>query len=241
MRKVSDYLLWLEPVLKSIAVQCSFQTDPNLHEILGHKKLIFVINHSTPLSWLPAICLLTVKVNEAGGGDRVPRGIVDNWFYTNPFGIFIAEYLSQTARPQSAKEIIESFSQAEQADLVLFPEGANTFFGDPKEIQPFRSPRFVEIAKQTQTPLFLAVHKGSENWSVPLQVPKEYAEKIAPLTKFFGPKLLAGALLNFPMPLQKISHFQMQGELYQLGDGSIEEEAEKVRQRMSDMLNSFGS
>jgi hypothetical protein len=237
MRRVSDYLLWLEPILKSATQEVALNCKPSLDEILSNKKLIFVINHSTPLSWLPAICLLAVKIAEAGGAARIPKGIVDKWFYTNPFGLFIAEYLSQTTRPQNSKEIIDSFSQAEQADLVLFPEGANTFFGNPSEIQAFRSPKFVEIARQTGVPILLAVHKGSENWSIPLQVPQQYAEKIAPFTKFFGPKLLAGALLNFPLPVQKIPLFSMTCELYHSDPTlSVAEEAEKIRLKMSAML-----
>jgi hypothetical protein len=198
------------------------------------------------------MALLALKVIDAGGGERRPRGVVDRWFYTNPFTKILAEYLSQSDHAQTFEELVESFGSSEKTDLVIFPEGAYTFFGGVHDVQKFRSNRFVEIAIRCEAPILIVAHKGSEGWSLPLQLPTEWGNFILPFSKFFGEKLLKAEPLNVPLMPQKMDLFSMSCELYwpslktadlaQEEDArrqQIEAEGQKIKTRMNEMLKSL--
>lgn len=249
MRNLFHFQTWLDPILQTICSKTEFICEPSLEEILKNKKLVVCLNHATPLSWLPAVSFLCQKVIESGGGARIPRGILDKWFYQNPMTQAIAQYFSQSQFPQSFNEIIADFLGAEQADLIIFPEGANTFFGNVTEIQEFRSPRFIEIAILTKSPILLAVHAGSEGWSLPVSVPEQFVQMAIPFAKFFGQKLLQNSILNLPLPFSKIPNFKMKCEVYSVllkeedlsSDPAIrrkqlEVEASLIQERMKQIL-----
>lgn len=253
MRTLADYQEFLQALLKSFAHETNFKSQPDLKTIIeNNTRLVAVVNHATPLSWVPAMSLLALKVIEVGGGHRIPRGIVDKWFYANPFTKVIAEYLTQSDHPQTFDELVESFGNSENTDLVIFPEGAYTFFGGVDKVQQFRSNRFIEIAIRCQSPMLLVAHKGSENWSLPLQLPTEWGNYVLPFSKFFGEKLMRSEPLNVPLMPQKMNIFAMTCEIYtpdlKLADLSndievrkqqLETEGHKVMVKMNQMLQSL--
>lgn len=250
MRQLQDYQPFLSALLRSMVNELEFDEVDSLKDCLRNPRLVTVMNHSTPLSWIPPICWLTEKVCEAGGGARYPRGVVDRFFYGNPLTRPIAEYVSQSDHPQSFEDILESFQHADQTDLVVFPEGALTFFGDVNKIQKFRSPRFLEIAIRAKAPLLLAVHRGSESWNMPLTLPFELVNLVGTYSKFFGEKLKEEQTINLPLRLSKIPRFAMKTKLYvpELYEADLsadpherraqlEVETEKLRQIMQDLFD----
>jgi len=249
MRCLSQYAEFLNAVLLSVVEQTEFHCKPALSEIVQLPRMIVIMNHATPLSWIPAISLMTREFDNAGGGDRKPLGVADRWLFSNPITRPLAEYLTQSDRYLSFEELIDKFQNSERTDLALMPEGANTFFGNVYEVQKFRSPKFIEIAIRTESPILVVVHKGSEHWSLPIQFPLEIAKLILPYSKFFGEKLMKSEALNLPVFLQKIPKFSMSCELYRPGlkpedlstDPSekrqqLEIEGEKIRHRMNELL-----
>ncbi|PIS11720.1 MAG: hypothetical protein COT73_02515 [Bdellovibrio sp. CG10_big_fil_rev_8_21_14_0_10_47_8] len=249
MRTLSDYSDFLEALIKSLAHETSFSCTPDLSALIEQPRLIAVVNHATPLSWMPAMCTLALEVMKAGGGDRCPRGVVDKWFYTNPVTKTIAEYLTQSDQHMNFDDLVRNFQDSQKTDLIIFPEGAHAMFGDVGEIRTFRSHRFIEISLRTQSPILLAVHRGSEGWSVPLHIPPEWSAWIRPFSKFFGEHLPSMQSLNFPMIPEKMGHFSMTCELYEPGitlqdlsediverKAQLATEAEHIRQRMSEIL-----
>lgn len=252
MRTLSDYKEFLDALLKALAHETHFESTPVLSNIIQNPRLLVIINHSTPLSWIPAMSLLALKVIEAGGHDRTPRGVVDRWFYTNPITKILAEYLSQSDRPLNFEELVEHFKNADKTDLVIFPEGAYTFFGGVHEVQRFRSDRFVEIALKCDAPILIVTHKGSESWSLPLILPHDWGNFILPFSEFFGKKILASEPLNVPLFPQKMNLFSMKCELYQpqlrLEDLSenleirrkqIESESLRIKEKMNSLLETI--
>lgn len=253
MRTLADYAEFLQALIKSFAHQTEFKSHPDLEKIIQENtRLVAVVNHATPLSWVPAMAMLALKVIEVGGGNRVPRGIVDRWFYTNPFTKVIAEYLTQSDHPQTFDELVQSFGNSQNTDLVIFPEGAYTFFGGVDKVQQFRSNRFIEISIRCQAPMLLVAHKGSEGWSLPLQLPTEWGNFVLPFSKFFGEKLIQSEPLNVPLMPQKMDVFAMTCELYypdlKLTDLSsdietrkqqLESEGQKIMAKMNHMLASL--
>jgi hypothetical protein len=249
MRTLKEYQPLLSSLLRLMVEEVDFKSDVPLRSLLKNPRLVVIINHSTPISWLPAVCLLTEKVCRAGGGRRTPRGVIDKFFYKFALLKTLAEYISQSDHPQSFDELLSSFKESEQTDLVVFPEGALTFFGDLDQVQPFRSPRFVELAIRAKAPILLVVHQGSEDWNFPFPVPSELTTWVQMISPFFGQKLKEENKINLPIKLRKIPKYRMRLKLYSpalyeadLSENSLEckaqisEEAEKIREIMQEMF-----
>ncbi|MEZ0392302.1 MAG: hypothetical protein ACAH59_08815 [Pseudobdellovibrionaceae bacterium] len=249
MKSLSEYTDLIEALRQSFVPQLDFHASPDLDTILDHPRLIVVMNHSTPLSWLPAITALSYEMVRGGYSSRVVRGVMDRWFYNNPLTKKLAEFITQLDRPQSFDELLNNFEQNHPHDMIIFPEGANTFFGDPNEIQEFRSNRFLELAIRSKTPLLLAVHKGSESWSFSLPVAKEWGNFLKPYSKFFSHKISHWQSVNLPVWPHRLEHFSMSCELYlpslkeeDLSSDrdekkiQLDREGQLVRKRMSELL-----
>ena len=162
--------------------------------------------------------------------------VMDRFFYSVPGLRAVAKYVAQTDRPLSFKELVQHFEKLKTADLVVFPEGSNCFFGDPSELQPFRSHRFVEIGILTKTPLLLCVHRGSEKWGKSWKLPMALATSLGSLFGSNGvSRLTASGRLTIPMWPAKMDRFSMRCELYQ-PEGDPITESEKVHARMQEML-----
>lgn len=251
-KTVKDYSDFMKALLPSLAENTHFTSEPPLEDILRNPRMVVVINHATPLSWIPSMALLATEYAKAGGGDRIPRGIADKWFYSNPFTKVIAEYITQSSEPQNFEQLVETFMTADKADLVIMPEGANAFFGRVDKVQEFRSARFVEIAIKAKAPILIVAHKGSESWSIPLELPKSVAEMVKPFSKFFGEKLEQMEGFNLPLIPKKMRKFSMACRLYAPAlyesdlspidsekRAQLEQEAELIRELMNDMIDSL--
>lgn len=251
MRKLKDYQPLLSSLLRLMVEDIDFKSEIPLKSILKNPRLVVVMNHSTAISWLPPVCLLTEKVCRAGGGRRTPRGIIDKFFYKHPILRTLAEYISQSDKPQTFDELLEDFQESDQTDLVVFPEGAMTFFGDLNEIQPFRSPRFVEIAIRAKAPILLAVHRGTEDWNFPFPIPADLIGLVQMVSPFFGQKFSQEKSVNLPLKLKKVRRFRMRLKLYlpslyeaDLAENphqrrvQMQEEADKIRELMQEMFQS---
>ena len=254
MRELREYEPLLKALNASICEKTELLTEISLKQIIKQPRLVVAFNHATAISWVPAIALLTEKIVEAGGGDRIPIGVVDKFFYSNPITQGIAEYITQSKVPLGFDELLESFRNKEKTDLVIFPEGAQTFFGETDKIQDFRSPRFIELAIRAQAPVLLAVHRGSEAWNMPLQLPQEWGTWLLPFSSFFGKKLLQSGLVNLPFRLRKIPRFSMRLHLYSpalfesdLAENETErrhqlqEEADRVKALMQELWEDLPS
>jgi hypothetical protein len=213
-RTLSDSIEFLTAIHKTFVKNYSFQSNPDLREIINEPRTIIVTNHATPLSWIPVMTTLSLEFYQSGGGHRTPRGIVDRWFYSNPFTQPIAEFLTQSDRPLNFDQIIESFVHSTATDLVISPEGANTFFGNVHEVQEFRSHRYLEIAVRAQCPILLVSHKGSESWCLPIALPKEVTPFVKVFSDFFGTRLEQFGKINLPLPPHQIESFKVKCQLY---------------------------
>jgi hypothetical protein len=254
MRKLADYEPVISQVMRLCAKETRFECEPPLAEVLAeYPQLMVAMMHATPLSWLPSISLLALETASRGGRQRSPMGVMDNFFFHLPGLREVARYLSQSDKPLSYHELSARFRDAGDIDLVLFPEGSNCFFGPPDEIQEFRSPKFVELAIETETPLLLGVHTGSENWAKTLPIPQLWIDKLDLLpafaSSFLEKRLRQSGLLTLPVLPLPMERFTMKCELYkptltkvQLATdlderrSQIRAEALLVRDRMRAML-----
>lgn len=261
MKMLADYESILRQVRRLIAESTVFQSKPSLDEIFAnHPRTIVALSHGTPLGWLPSIAVLGLEALSSGGHSRRPLGVMDNFFFHVPMIRELAHWITQAERPLSYQDISERFRSQEGIDLVLFPEGSNCFFGPPEEIQDFRSPRFIELALETNSPILIGVHRGSENWSATLPVPEVFLSKVNLLPEavanFLEKRLRKTGLFTLPLIPRPMEQFEMRCELYQptltydelsadpqRRREQLRVEGEFVRNRMSEMrkeiLNSF--
>lgn len=255
MRRLNEYETVTSRLLGILARSTKFESQPSLDRILAENpKLLVVFNHGTPLSWLPAACLLTSHVCARGGGHRKPFAVMDRFFYSVPLLQSLAKYISQTERPLRFPELIEAFQKMEAGDLVVFPEGSNCFFGPGDVLQPFRSNRFIEIAIEAKVPILICVHRGSEHWAKTVSVaPWLYLslQRIlggTVIDRFFQGRLEKSGQVTIPLLPTPIDCFEMRAKLHQpstwilpsSGDERTERiasEARLVYEKMTDMLS----
>ncbi len=251
-------LKFFEPILSGILQRLvkhtRFRSQPGLAEILeSHPRLVVVFNHSSPLSWLPAIALLTAHACAKGGGARRPTGVMDRFFFAVPGLRVLAHQLTQSDHPLGFHELIAKFKTSVGTDIIIFPEGSNCFFGHPDKVQPFRSPRFVELAIRSETPILLCAHRGSESWAKVVNVDPSWITKIDLLPKavahFLTDRIRETGLFAIPMWPKTLDHFEMMCEVYHpalslkdlsddpaVADEQIRAEAELVHAKFESML-----
>jgi hypothetical protein len=254
MRTLAQYEPLLSQVMRVIARETHFTCRPGLGELLSNNsRLVIVLSHSTPLSWLPSASLLALHACARGGRERTPMGVMDNFFFNVPGLKELAKFLTQSEKSLSYQELSDRFETKGDIDLVLFPEGSNCFFGKPDEIQEFRSPKFVDLAIRTSSPILIGVHKGSESWAKALEVPKDVFSSLKMLPNilydFAEKRIRKTGLFTLPVLPLPMAKFEMLCELYyptlkveDLSDdvevrfSQIKAEAEKVRERMRELL-----
>lgn len=218
-RPLSFYEPLLSSFLNSFVRSTRFRAKPGLAEVLAAEpRLIVVLNHAAPLSWLPAVALLTANACSRGGGSRRPTGVFDKFFFAVPGLRVLAGLASQSDHALSFDELVDVFGRASGTDIVIFPEGSNCFFGPSSEMQPFRSPRFIELAVRTGAPLLLCAHRGSESWGVSVPVAPEVASLSSLLpsfaSSFLSSRLKSSGTFTLPGLPRPLEHFEMLCELY---------------------------
>lgn len=255
LKNIEDYRPILEKVFHQIIHNYAFDSQDVLLDISQKKeKVITIMNHSTPLSWLPAACVMAEQFCRAGGGSRVPIAVMHKFFFDFPLLKPLGKYFTQFNQVLSFDEVLKKFQANECTDLAIFPEGSNCFFGEGHVVQPFRSPRFVEIALRAKAPILLAAHHGSENWAKSLRIQREKIPFMAYLPGWVNEKIERGGHFTLPLWPRPIEDFRMKCEIYEpelkLEDLSghrrerldqLWQEAERVRHRMQEMVDSLAS
>jgi hypothetical protein len=245
-----DYRSILETVFSWVVQESSFECRPGLDRILRENDhLVILFSHASPLSWVPAACLMAREADNAGGGDRTPMGVMDRLFFQIPFVRALAHFITQSEKPLNFEELVAHFRRLDRTDLVIFPEGSNCFFGPPDEIQEFRSPRMIEVAIRARAPVLIGVHRGSEAWAKKISLKEPALESLDILPSFLSRRLARTGVFALPVVPKKIPHFRMLCELYRPTlrpqdlsvnaeecRAQIAIESERVRTRMIELL-----
>lgn len=259
MRTLGDYEPLLSQIMLTIAKETRFRARPKFSEILAENpRLVIALSHASPLSWLPAIALLCAHATARGGRDRRPMGVMDRFFFSLPGLKQLAGHLTQSEKPLNFVELLQSFTNGDGTDLVVFPEGSNCFFGDPNVLQPFRSPRFVEIAIEAGVPILVCAHRGSEKWGKAVEIDSEWLKNLDYLPKFvfdfLEARLKKTGLFTLPLWPSPMEKFDMLCELVPLEmktedlskdpserRAQISKEADRIRAKMQELLDELDS
>jgi len=255
MRTIEDYARWTQLVKSYYFDQLTVSPDTDtLREILtDNPKLVFVLSHGAAASPSYVNIGLFDILLKHGGSDRRPMGVGWKHFYKIPgMGRFV-RYITQVDGPLDFDDFVKQFKNGEFSDLMIYPEGENCLYGNAVDIQPFMSPRFLEIAIRAKVPILLVVHYNTQHAVYPLKVNRNQAR----LVKFFAPKtgakLESSGLLSFPKFLAgKVPELKFCFQLYhprlKLKDlprnkasrrEKLSEEAEEVRGIMQGMVDTL--
>jgi len=253
MRTIEDYTRWTQLVKSFYFDQLTvFPDTDTVREILtDNPKLVVVLSHGAAASpGYVNIGMFDILLKH-GGADRRPMGVGWKHFYKIPVMRRFVSYVTNVDAPHDFDEFVKLFMKGEFSDLMVYPEGENCLYGNALDIQPFMSPRFLEIAIRAKVPILLVVHYGTQHAVYPLKVNHEQASWIKLLAPKTGAKLESSGLLSFPKFLAgKIPELKFSFQLYhpqlKLKDlpknkaarwEKLNEEAEEVRGIMQGMVD----
>lgn len=213
-----------------------------------YPKLVVAMNHGPMAGPLAGSVGMMNQYFKYGGEQRKPVVIAWRGFYRIPLIKHIVRYMSQVKNPPNLDGFAKRLTTGDATDIFVMPEGENCSFGNGLDIEPFLSPRFVELALKAQTPILIAVHIGSELWSNVIPVD----ERLNPLLKYLPNKsyqrIRETGQVNMSLTgLKKIPELKMYFKLYEptmtLADldkpdsfNRLQQESEAIRNQMQAMV-----
>ncbi|OUS32418.1 hypothetical protein A9Q99_01125 [Gammaproteobacteria bacterium 45_16_T64] len=176
MRTVDDFALNTQILKRFYTKNISLSPhSENLREIFeNNHKLVIALNHGPILAPGAVNVAIADLYLKHGGANRTPMGIIWKHFYKVPVIKKMVAYITQVEEAFNLDEFIDQFVEKDYNDLMVMPEGENCCFGDAITIQPFLSPRFIEIAVRAEVPILIAVHHGTHVLASPLEVSSKY-------------------------------------------------------------------
>ncbi|MDX1692286.1 MAG: hypothetical protein R3208_00900 [Ketobacteraceae bacterium] len=222
----------------------------DLSRILAtYPRLVVAMNHGPMAGPLAGSVGIMNQYYKSGGADRKPVIIAWRGFYKIPFIKHVVRYMSQVKTPPNLDGFVRRLTEGDATDLFVMPEGENCSFGNGLDIEPFLSPRFVELALKAGTPIMIAVHVGSERWSNIMPV----SERLDPILKYLPRKsyerIRESGQVNLNLTgLKKLPELKMYFKLYHpamtredLARNDCEQllarEADRIRELMQTMVD----
>jgi hypothetical protein len=143
--------------------------EPFRSAIEAHPKLIVVLAHGGPLSFLaPLLALLRITMGADPG--RHVLGTFHPAWWRLPLFRSAARHLTGSVDHFTFQQLERAIGGTDRLDYYALPEAEKCWFGDPVEIKPFRMHGFIELSVRHQVPMVLVVHEGTERWHRALDV-----------------------------------------------------------------------
>jgi len=227
-------------------------------QFASDQRALIVANHGPivgPLVWVSA---LFPRIVDLGFGHFTYSAIAHPIIRNIPIFSRIVGYESKDGRRLRIDDYVELLEQGRLNILSVAPEGEYSMYGNGVDIQPFRSPRSLEIALRSGCRIVLLIGKGFERWqrNVSIVAPwrKELVKRMALQIRFLD-KLDDGALeaatqLSISTMIGRIPDFYVASELYDptltkeelspdraTRDEQLRVEADRVRGEMIRMLD----
>jgi len=241
--------LYLEKIIVS-------EKSQDLSSILEkHPKLVVALNHGPMAGALAGLVGVANMFQKSGGSTRIPFGITWRTFYNIPVAKQVLSYLTQVDKGLGFDEANQLLSDTKFTDCFIMPEGELCNFGNGLDVQPFLSPRFVELAIRNQAPVLIVTHQGSEKWAWPLSIKNKYKPLLGWLPKNMKDSFNESGILSVPKPYRrKLKELHMSFYLYHphlketeleadMGKRLIqlETESKKVRLQMQKMVSQLST
>lgn len=221
------------------------------------QRALIVANHGPiigPLVWVSA---LFPRIVDLGFGHFTYSAIAHPIIQNIPVFSRIVGYEGEGSKRLRADDYVELLEQGRLNILSVAPEGEYSLYGNGVDIQPFRSPRSIEIALRARCRIVLLIGKGFERWqrNIAIDTPwrkrlvKQLALKVPFLDKLDEQALEQAARLSISGILGRIPDFYVASELYEpeltaemlspdraTRDRQLWTEADRVRREMVRML-----
>lgn len=128
-----------------------------------HPKLIYVITHGGPISFVPLITALISRTAEHDP-ERLLVGSFHPAWWKIPLVRRMPAYLTSSEEHYSMADIERALQTQPTLDYYALPESETCIYGDQGEVKPFRFHGFIELSLRARVPMMLVAHKGSEHW-----------------------------------------------------------------------------
>lgn len=221
-------------------------------------KGLIVLNHGPiigPFVWIIAVL---PRIVDMGYGHLKYSAIAHPIIRNVPFFAKMVGFEKRGGKRLGVDDYVRLFDNDELNLVSVTPEGEFSLYGNGVDMQPFRSPRGLEIALRARTRIILMVGKGFESWqtNVPIDKPWQkrmvrwFARRIPFLDRLDEEALGQATKLSISRIFGRIPDFYVSSEMYEpelkLEDLSEDretsrkqlwEEAERMRQRMIAMLD----
>jgi hypothetical protein len=171
----------------------------NLERVLSqYPKLICVANHGTAPAPFAAIPAILDQFMKSGGGQRKPLLVMWRGFYKVPLIRRLVQYITQIDHAMKASDFLYKLEHEGFTDLFVMPEGENCIFGDGDHINPFLTPKFIEIAIKLNIPVLVAVHNGTEKMAIPFHLNDRDVHLLRWLPKDIHRRIRLQKMLSYP-------------------------------------------
>lgn len=217
MRTVDEYSMFMALVKKNYAKQIVLhESSEDIQDILRrYPRLVVAMNHGPMAGPLAGSIAMMDQYGKNGGENRKPIIIAWRGLYRIPVVRHLVRYMSQVRTPPNLDGFVKKLTKDGFTDLFVMPEGENCSFGNGLDIEPFLSPRFVELALRAGTPILIAVYVGSEVWSNIIPVSNRLDPLLRMLPKKTFERIQDTRRINLsPMRLKAIPKLQISFKLY---------------------------
>lgn len=251
MRTVADFSRFMTFLKRRYTKK--FVIDPvsdDLNRILAeHPRLVVAMNHGPMAGPLAGSIAIMEGYRTRGGTERKPVIIAWRGFYRIPLIRHLVSFMSQVRKPPNLDGFVRKLTDEGFTDLFVMPEGENCSFGNGLDIEPFLSPRFVELALKAEAPVLIAVHVGSHLWSHLIPVDERLDPLLRNLPKKSFERIQATRRVNVsPIRLRTIPELRVAFKLYtpqmtladlQAPDSHerLQQESDRIHDLMQDLVS----
>ncbi|WP_097462032.1 lysophospholipid acyltransferase family protein [Mangrovitalea sediminis] len=250
-RSLSDYRVWIDRLRPWLVRDVTVVDEqPPLQQVFRqHPQLLIILNHGPMLGPVPVLLAVADQALQAGGEERRPFGITWRGFYKIPVYRRLIQWLTQVGAAVSVDKAVELLADGSFTDCCIMPEGELCNVGNGVDVQPFLSPRFVEVAVRAGVPVLLVAHHGAGQLGRPLPVDPALLGLFRWMPGHLFSALQRSRTLSIPWLLQpRVKRLWLSFELCELAVGQedleaadagerIDGEARRLRARLQMMVN----
>ncbi len=164
---------------KMLTKRVHFVDDFSWHEYFSKKRrTLMVVNHGPLYGPVLFFGGIVPRLADMGLGRMTYAGIAHPIVFTFP-GVARQFGVSRRGRERyNVEDYVRLFQEEGLDALVVAPEGEYCIYGNGLDIQPFRSPRSLEIALRCDCRIMLAMGKGFETWQRNISIKAPWRKKV---------------------------------------------------------------
>jgi hypothetical protein len=141
-------------------------------------KALIVFNHGPSIGPLVWVLSLFPRVVDMGYGHLHYSAIAHPIISNVPFFARMVGFEKRGGARLGVEDYVDLFNANKLNLLSVTPEGEFSLYGNGVDVQPFRSPRGLEIALRAKCRIILVVGKGFESWQRNISIEAAWKKRI---------------------------------------------------------------